>query len=103
MLPKSKRLTTKDFSGLKTRIIFRGTYVDVATFPSETTRFACVVSKKRVKRAVDRNVIRRKVYSTLHKITLKKSHFVIIYPKQNVLSSSHINLEKEISSVFATL
>ncbi len=103
MLPKSKRLTTKDFSGLKTKIIFRGTYVDIAVSPSETTRFACVVSKKRIKRAVDRNTARRKIYTTLRAITLNKTYFVIIYPKQNVISSSHTGIEKEIWSVFATL
>lgn len=103
MLPKSKRLTTKDFNGLRAKMVFRGTYVDVAVSPSLATRFACVISKKRVKKAVDRNTIRRKIYHILSSVVVASPHFIIVYPKQNVLSGSFTEIQKEILEVFATL
>ena len=105
MLPKAERLTKVDFIALRPRIIVRGTFVDIAVVKVEetTSRFACVIAKKRVKRAVDRNLIKRKIYHILHEIKPKSPHLVIVYPKANCLTSSQKNIKEEISSAFATL
>ena len=104
MLPKARRLTKLDFSGIRPRIIFRGGYVDVAVVISTVTKFACVIPKKRVKRAVDRNRIKRRIYSAVEKTPLPtKNYYIILYPRQNALNSSFTHIEKEIREVFATL
>ena len=103
MLPKSKRLTTSDFKGLKTRIIYRGTYFDVASAPKETTKYACIIAKKRIKRAVDRNKTRRKIYNALQTIETKKPAFILIYPHKQIMVSQSEDIKKEIITAFATL
>lgn len=106
MLPKSERLTKSDFVGLRPRIVFRGTFVDIAVFPNKNatiSRFTCVIAKKRIKNAVDRNTIKRKIYHSIRETKPKSSYLVIIYPKITALHSSYQHLKEEISSVFATL
>ena len=104
MLPKAQRITTKEFKGLKTRLVYRGAFFDVSIYPSETiTKYACVISKKRIKRAVDRNQVRRKIYTTLKEITTKTPLYVFIYPTKTALHSPFLNLKEEISKAFATL
>lgn len=103
MLPKSERLTKFDFIGLRPRTIFRGTFVDIAVSGSKTSRFACVVAKKRIKRAVDRNKIKRKIYHIIRETKPKTPHLVIIYPKITTLNSNYSHIKEEISRAFATL
>lgn len=103
MLPKQKRITKKDFVGVKPKILFRGNYVDISTSPSSTSRFACVVSKKRIKKATERNKARRKIYNILSSLDIKKPQLFFIYPKHTVLSANHKLLSEEINQAFATL
>lgn len=103
MLPKSKRLTRDDFSNVQKRTVLRGHYFDIVLSPSDTTRFGCVISKKRIKRAVDRNTVRRKIYHALHDIDIVTPHLVIFYPKQNAHNASYKEISEEIRKVFATL
>ena len=103
MLPKSERLTKNDFLGLRPRIIFRGTFVDIAVFPTDISRFACVIAKKRIKRAVDRNTVKRKIYHIIKEIKPKNPHLVIVYPKITTLQGNHQHIQEEIRSTFATL
>ena len=105
MLPKPERLTKSDFVGLRPRMFVRGTFVDVAGISTQESlsRFACVIAKKRIKRAVDRNTVKRKIYHILQKNKPKKSHYIIIYPKINCLTSSYSHIEAEIKKAFDTL
>lgn len=103
MLPKSERLTKTDFVGLRPRIVFRGTFVDIATSQAATSRFACVIAKKRIKRAVDRNSVKRKIYHIIREIKPKSPNLVIIYPKVTALHASQTHIREEIGSVFTTL
>jgi ribonuclease P protein component len=103
MLQKSERLTKSDFIGLRPRIIFRGSFVDIAVSQALNSRFACVIAKKRIKKAVDRNRVKRKIYHIIRDIKPKSPHLVIIYPKITALLSSYSHIKEEIRSVFATL
>lgn len=103
MLPRPKRLTKSHFIGLKTKIVFRGYLLDVAYLPSLETRFACVISKKKIKRAVDRNRVKRKIYSLLEKRELKSPLYCIVYPKQTALYVKSSAIQSELDTVFATL
>lgn len=106
MLPKSERLTKSDFIGLRPRIIVRGTFVDIAVVASPTeqfSRFSCVIAKKRIKKAVNRNSVKRKIYHIIREIKPKASYLVIIYPKISALTSSYSHIKEEISKAFDTL
>lgn len=103
MLPKKERLKKVDFLNLKPKMVFRGTYVDVAVSPQKELKFSCIISKKRIKKAVERNKARRKVYAIVQEVRPKKPYFVIIYPKHTVLNSSYPHIKTEISTLFDTL
>lgn len=103
MLPRALRMTMNDFKGIKTRLLYRGAFFDVSTSPGTTTKFACVIAKKRIKRAVDRNRARRKVYSNLKVNTPSVPVLVFIYPTKNILQASQDSILEEINKAFATL
>lgn len=103
MLPKPERLTKADFTGLRPRIILRGTFVDIAVSSAPTSRFSCVIAKKRVKRAVDRNRIKRKIYTILQTTKPKIPHLTILYPKVTALKGSRQHIQEEINQAFDTL
>lgn len=54
---------TAFFKGRSSRI--RGEFVDLAHAPAPTLKIACVVSKKSLPRAVDRNRVRRRIKAAL--------------------------------------
>jgi ribonuclease P protein component len=103
MLPKSKRLTKKDFVNAPPKKTIRGTHFDVAISKSNVSKFACVISKKRFKLAVDRNRVKRKTFALLKEIHPNSSHSIIIYPKQTVLDTKTDTLKEEMKNLFATL
>ncbi len=101
MLPKAKRLTTEDFKkirGGKTlhtpHLILRLTQV-----PSGLERFAVIVSSSSYKRAVDRNLLRRRVYSGLRKISARMNGYLVtVTCKKGALTATFAELEKELAS-----
>jgi ribonuclease P protein component len=107
MLPKTKRIKSVDFKGLKTRLVYRGAFFDVSAAPmggeGATTKFACVIAKKRIRRAVDRNTAKRKVYTLLKDVATTSPLFVFVYPTKQVLHAPHPSLQEEIKKAFATL
>lgn len=104
MLPQEKRLKARDFKGKKPKLVYRGAFFDVSIIPSDdTTRFACIVSKKRVRRAVDRNIARRKMYALVSDIATKSPLLVLLYPTKAILQAPHTELVQEKDKAFATL
>ncbi|MBP6888193.1 MAG: ribonuclease P protein component [Candidatus Pacebacteria bacterium] len=105
MLPAALRLTKKDFKIIKPRIVYRGEFFDVAKKEEVNLKIACVISKKRIKKATARNSIRRKV---LHALSLYIKNkpligFFVIYPKTLPKTISYTKIEEEIFKAFATL
>ncbi len=103
MLPKAKRLTKEDFNGTRPKVFFRHELLDIAQIPHISQKFACVVSKKTCKRAVDRNIIKRRVYTVLQSIIIQQKNSFILYPKRISLTTPYSHLDKEIKKAFATL
>jgi ribonuclease P protein component len=58
--------------------------------------------KKRIKRAVDRNRAKRKIYAFLGKEHPKTPSY-FIYPTKTMLQSPHTALAEEMRKAFATL
>jgi ribonuclease P protein component len=72
MLPRSQRLRSeRDFrSVLRTRAVIRGKFLTLRAVPNATThdRYGFVVSRRTAKRAVDRNLIKRRLRSVARTI-----------------------------------
>lgn len=107
MLPKTKRVKATDFKGTKTRLVYRGAFFDISTAPTHSpesaTKFACVIAKKRIKRAVDRNRAKRKIYTQLAGIQTKTPMLIFIYPTKHILQAPSFSIKEEITKAFATL
>lgn len=59
-------------------------------------RFGISISKKKYKRAVDRNKIKRQIKSILQKIDFNKSYDVVILVKNNYLENSYLTKEEKL-------
>lgn len=110
MLPKSKRLSKEDFEGIRPKIFFRGQLVDVGycipTTNNSGEKFACVISKKTLKNAVDRNKAKRRVFEVLYEFMKEnriEKYFYVLYPKKTIHTVSYTDIKKEIYKAFATL
>lgn len=110
MLPKSERLSKDDFISIHPKVFFRGEYFDVASTPSLQRKFACVISKKRIKTAIARNKVKRHIFNAVQEIfsqnaslPKEKQQHIIFYPKPTAKNIDYQTLYKEISKVFATL
>lgn len=105
MLPASLRLTKKDFSSLKTQILYRSDVFDLAKKNESVFKIACVISKKKIKLATTRNAVRRKFLHAIAAILKEKKlyGYFIIYPKALPRNFPYNKIEEEIYKAFATL
>jgi ribonuclease P protein component len=106
MLPKSKKLNKDDFKNNKLKVFFRGDICDVAflqVYTSEVSKYACVISKKTINKAVNRNLIKRRFFSIINGENRTSSLSFVIYPKKQSLTAPYSHLKKEIEQAFATL
>jgi len=83
MLTKKQRLTTKEFKTLfeAGKKVHTPLY-SVVYVPSSTFHASVVVSKKVARRAVDRNAMRRRVYSIVQNYTQNKGTFIFLMKKK---------------------
>lgn len=106
MPPQKERLTKSHLVSLTKggqKKTVRGVLFDTVYAPAETARVACVISTKRVKRAVDRNRIRRKMYHAWMMVTPHKPYHVILYPQAHVLRVAQQTLQDELTHTLTTL
>lgn len=104
MLPQSKRLTKNHFATNRPKIVFRGNLLDIAVVTGTSdTRFACIIAKKKIRKAIDRNKVKRKIYTILRGIEVKQPLYGIIYPKPQTVTTSTFSLQEELEKGFATL
>ncbi len=102
MLPKSQRLGTKAF----TEIIGKGQsfhspfLILREIFSHKNSSFAVSVSKKVAKLAVDRNKIKRQVYSSIKKLNIKSGHKIIIIMKAGAQKLPFKDLALELEKIF---
>ncbi len=103
MLPKSKRFTKEDFQGKRPKVFFRSNLLDIAALTLPVQKFACVTSKKTLKRAVDRNLIKRRIFGVVQELKRPATHSLIFYPKKGSPTIPYSQLQKEIQKAFDTL
>ncbi len=106
MLRRKNRIS-KDFFRNTSREVknlssFLLTIRAVKNLPQEEARFAVIVSKKVARTAVSRNKIRRKVYGAIGPSwpARLKGFLFFIYPKKDILVSSHSLLEDSLKEAF---
>jgi len=107
-MPKKHRLSHKDFSHIphKGRRRVDGTYFSLSVSVGgvgTSTKTACIISKKAIHKAIDRNKIKRRVREIarpLIRSTQDPIHF-IFYTKQTALKASYKNLKADIETLIA--
>lgn len=104
MVTKELRLTKTLFKEHRTKLVYRGDLFDVASMPTlPSCKIACVVAKKRMKRAVDRNYAKRRVYEAARSVGVPTSKALVIYPKSVILTAPFDEICVTLREVFATL
>lgn len=98
--------------------IFRGVFFDIKFFIKKDSlntknidKIAVILSSKNFKKAVDRNKIRRRIYSICEKYTkenkkntenkesksgFKNNFCILIYPKKEIKNVKFLDLQKEV-------
>jgi ribonuclease P protein component len=103
MLPKSKRFTKEDFQGKRPKVFFRSDILDIAGLTLPSQKFACVTSKKTLRRAVDRNLIKRRIFGVVSEVSKPTDVSFVFYPKKGSSTIPYSQLREEIQKAFATL
>ncbi len=99
MLPKQKRLTRKDFTNLSRLQTCITPYFDVKLSKQDGFKVACIVIKKRFKKAVERNRVKRKVYSAIREGLINKKGYFIFYPKKEIINASYQDILNQIKKI----
>lgn len=78
---------------------------DLAYSDAKALKITCVISKKRMKLATERNRVRRKILHAASSLLKQKTIFgyFVIYPKPLPRSFPYQKIEEEIYKAFATL
>lgn len=102
MLPKNKRLNTAAFNKFfKTGRRFHTPYLTICFTPYTTFHASVVVGKKVNKNAVERNRIRRQLYSLLYSWQKKETvkGVFIVFTKPSAKDVSFKTLKNDLESV----
>lgn len=105
MLPQKHRINRRFFNEVFSRgQFFGGDQLSGKIFNLKTnlpTRFAVVTQKKYLKRAVDRNRLRRRIYSAITPLLpqIKPGFAIIIFAKPNLLSADFKNIQIMLTSL----
>ena len=108
MKKSPKSLSFVDFKkiqGKRPLSVKRGRFFSIAYFPDQNTRFSFVISKKKTKKAVLRNRIKRKSKACLFEILQssepKMGFYVISATISGVEAVAHEELLQEIKSLLS--
>lgn len=103
MLPKSRRLKTKDFRDIRqSAATSRAAVINAPHLllrflkvPQGEERFAVIVSASSYKKAVERNLLRRRVYHIIAKHPFTPRRTLTVTLKKGALDSTFKELEQE--------
>jgi len=110
MLAKKYKLTTseiKDLFNKKERSFFsfknsRNNLFDIKYFSNSEikhNKYAVILSGKTFKKAIERNKIKRQIYSLIEKFPKKKGSLILIYPKKEIINIQFQDLQKELYNI----
>ena len=101
MLPKKFRLTRGFKKILRNGFFFSNSIFSVKflpNYPEKTFRAAVFSQKKIWKKAVDRNLIKRRIFSIISNYKEKPETSVIFFPKKKIFTKKHLEIDNEISN-----
>lgn len=105
MLSQKSRINRRSFNDAFSKgQFFGGEHLSGKIMPyhnDSSTRFACVVQKKFLKRAVDRNRLRRRVYAGLAPLVnrVKPGFAIIIFAKPSLLTIDFSELQAMLANL----
>ncbi|MEK7613335.1 MAG: ribonuclease P protein component [Patescibacteria group bacterium] len=99
MLSKKERLSRVSFPKKRAQLRHNFTWGAVSFYPSKTLHVGVVVSKKVLKRAVDRNKVRRRLYEAAKNGLKEETGTFICIPRSEVLTISFKTLENDFSTL----
>lgn len=101
MLPKAKRLATKDVASLTNGRSVFGTLLSLRFRQASVFKCSVSVSKKVAPRAVDRNRIRRRVYAAVEKASIKDALkvYMLIMPKKEAMTAPLVDIASEVAAL----
>lgn len=104
MLAKKQRLSRREFDHLlkKGRRI-HGTHLSLLYYPTQSSKYAVVVSKKTAKRANARNLLRRRVYAILQPHTTTCVGYLAVFTKPSCTTLSYQQLKDELTTLLARI
>ena len=109
MLPSKNRLRSADFKGLRGARVFHSPHFFIRIARGAESerelrppgRAAAVVSSAVAKKAVQRNLLRRRIYAVLHAHpNMLRSGVTIIQAKKGAPVLSFAQLQEELSAIF---
>lgn len=102
MLPKSKRQTTEAFTEIiKKGQSFHCPFLILRALPHEgDSTFSVSVPKKVAKLAVDRNKIKRQIYSIISKLEYRAGFGILLIVKLEAKKLKYVQLRDELKKVF---
>ncbi len=101
MLPRSKRLTRREFATLPYKsFLVHGEFFSLKVSPRPgISKFAVVISAKSAKRSVDRHLIKRRVMEAIQKLPIKTEVSCVFYAKAAATKASFKQIHTEINSL----
>ena len=98
MLPKAKRLTTKDFKQFQRTFFVHTPRLTLRCIrvPVGKEKFAVIVSASTYKKAVDRNLLRRRMYHIIAKHPFQPQKTLTVTLKKGALDITFKELEQEV-------
>ncbi len=103
MINKKERLTRLDFKDLSKRNMIRDYLFDISYIKSDKMKVSCIISKKTLKKAVERNKVKRKLYNLFELNRPKTPYIIIFYPKKETLYTPFNELNIKMQEIFAKL
>ncbi len=105
MLPKANRLNKLLFKlvSKKGKKVSSNPKMIFLLSKDNSFKTSIVVPKKTLKKAVDRNRLRRRIYSAISKIESKPKGWLIIYPSPHYLKSEFQIIKDDFIKLFSKL
>jgi ribonuclease P protein component len=105
MLTLQQRIPKNLFPLLKKNKVYEGEVFSLrATFMDDGgPRVVCIVSKKTLAKAHDRNKVKRQVYSILFSVLKesKQNTALQIFPKKNILNKKYSEIKSDIINIIS--
>lgn len=100
MLKARSRLSRDEFPKTGPTRVFRGATLSMRVHKAETTKVAVVISKKTIKKAHERHILKRRIYAIVKEyMSVISACSIIIFPSGNAMLLNHKSLKQEVEGL----